>query len=259
MTEHFEPTDPLAGDVHFSDLKMMDLSPAHYVAACAEKFEPSRTMRVGTVVHHLVLGPNHIRPLVRYDGERKGNAWKAFEAEHPGCEIVTAAEWSDAEPIAAAVIADPQAQRIIEGARREMSLTWESAGIKCATRGIDIVGAGLLADLKKTSCTEPRSWQRHAIKLWYHAQMAWYEEGAKANGLDTSKGLFLIGVEDVAPWAVTCLRLTPPVIAHGRKSITKWMERLRLCRENDHWPTYTQTVVDFELPVWLAEEGGGDE
>lgn len=247
--------------VHFSDLRHMKDSPAHFRASVARVWEPTRDMRVGTIVHELVLGPHKTKPLVKYDGDdRKGNRWKDFfdswKRQCPKCEIVTQKEWDDAEPIAAAVRADPVARRLIDGARREVDLAWESAGIKCETDGIDLVGVGYLGDLKRTSCTEPEGFSRHAFRNLWHSQMTFYEEGARLCGIDTSKGLYLLGVEPDPPYAVTVLELTEPVIEHGRQSCIKWLEALRVARDNDHWPAYTQSVVNFELPPWMVEDEG---
>lgn len=261
--EVVETPDLFKGPVHFSNLHHMSLSPAHYRASVFEIFEATREMRIGTIVHHLVCGAHRTKPLIRFEGlERKGNVWKDFhdaeKKKHPKCEIVTEKEWVDAEPIAAAVRADSQAMRLLEGSRREVSLTWESGGILCETDGIDIVGAGLIGDLKRTSCTEPGGFARHAAKHMWHCQLAFYEEGANANGIDTTKGLFLLGVEPNPPYAVTVMQLTPDTIAQGRKSCIKWLEALRVARDNDHWPTYTQTVVPFDLPPWMSGEEADD-
>lgn len=241
--------------IHFSDLKKMALSPAHFRCSVAESFEATRNMRIGTIVHHMVLGGNKRHPVMLFDGEsRRGKEWERFAEMHAGFEIVTAPEWREADPIAEAVKADPCARQLLEGARFEVPLTWTDAGIPCETHGLDIVAAHHVADLKVTSCTEPRTWMRHATKLLYHAQMAWYERACQANSIDVTDGMFLIGVESSPPYAVTCLRLGPDVLLQGHKSCAIWMERLRTCLENDHWPTYTQTVLDFELPAWASDE-----
>lgn len=248
----------LSDPIHFSDLKKFALSPAHFRASCAESFASTRDMRVGTVGHHIVLGPHRTKPLVLFKGPvRKGAVWDAFAADNAGAEIVTQPEWDDAVPLAEAVMRDPVASALLKGTRREVALEWTDGGIKCATDGIDVVGDGFIADLKFTSCTEPVGFSRHSAKLLYHAQMAWLETAAQENGIDTSKGLFLIGTETSPPYAVTVMRLPPRTVEQGRKSYTLWLEKYRACVENDHWPAYTQTVVDFDLPPWM--DGGEEE
>jgi len=255
------PFNEMANPVHFSELVEMHKSPAHYLTARQRNKEPTRDMLVGTVVHHLVCGPHKSKPLVRYDGdERKGNVWKDFakakKAEHPGCDIVTAKEWADAEPIANAVLADPVARELLVGAHREVPLKWKSGPVDRETHGIDIVGANYIADLKRTSCTDPAAFSRHAAKHHWHCQLADYSEACAQNGINTSGGVYLIGVEPKPPYAVTVLRLGVLDLELGAKSLAKWLERLIVCRENDHWPTYVQRITEFEMPAWI---GGDDE
>lgn len=244
------------GAVHFSLLKKMALSPLHYAeacrAACLEQNEPTRQMRVGTGAHFQLLGPRDGHRIVAFEGDtRTGAVWKSFAAEHEGAEILTAPEWADATAIAEAVRRDPIAAPLLEG-RHEVPLRWDDGGITCATEGVDIVGKGRLVDLKTTPSTEPEKWKRHAFGMHYPAQLMFYAEGARQNGIDVHEGLYLIGVESCPPYAVTVLKLTPATEDHGRRCVALWLEQLRRCEENDFWPGYTQQVVDFDLPPWMV-------
>lgn len=60
-------------DLHFSRLKWMSRSAAHFLHA---QDEQTAARRGGTLVHALTLGGD----LIVYDGERTGNAWKHFKA-----------------------------------------------------------------------------------------------------------------------------------------------------------------------------------
>ncbi len=250
-----EPVARTAHDpVHFSDLVCFADSPAHFRAALNLRRKVTPQMLRGTLVHQLVLGPHRTKTVVLYEGEeRKGKAWADFKAAHKGEEIALQSEWDDAKCIADAVLADPVARLILDGARREVGMSWESGGIKCETDGVDIVNGGIIGDLKITHCTQPRRFSRHAIDSWWHAQLAFYEEGANANGITSGRGLYAVGVEPVPPYAVTVLKMPPETIEHGRKSCVKWLEKLRACRDNDHWPAYTQTVESCDLPEWMQE------
>lgn len=244
------------GTVHFSDLKQFALSPAHYVHSCTQKWVSTRPMRVGSIAHHIVLGPHKKRPIVLYEGgDRRGKDWLSFEAAHVGSEIVTLSEWGDAEATAMAVKADPVALSILNGAQYELPAAWEMDGFDCSTDGIDIVGPGYIAELKVTNSAEPDAWMRHATRMLYHAQMAFYSEGARANGADV-KECYIIGVEDSPPYPVTVLRLTPATLDAGRKSCAMWLERLRACEAAAAFPGYAQAPIDFVLPEWMT---GGEE
>lgn len=241
--------NPDDGRVHFSDLKQFARSPMHYRHAVTTTREATRAMRVGTIVDRLLLGGK--APPV-FEGDRRGKEWKAFEAAHAGQEIVTRAEFDDAEPIAVAALADPLARQYLAG-QHQVRLEWEMLGVRCSTRGVDCVGDGWISDLKITSTTEPSRWIWHARRMHWHAQLAWYAAGCAANNIDTSRGLFLVGVEAAPPHPVTVLRLSPRALEEGQRCCHLWLEQLRACEATGMWPGYAQSVcdLDFEEPVQL--------
>src|SRR5579883_3076116 len=210
------------GCVHFSELKQFARSPAHYRHAVLAPREATRAMRVGTLADRLILGGT-LPPI--YPGDRRGTAWTTFAAKHAGEEICTQAELEDAEPIASAVKANALAMAYLTG-RAQVPLRWEMQGVPCATRGVDVVGDGWISDLKITSTTQPDRWTWQARRMLYLAQLAFYAEGARQNGIDTSKGLFLVGVEAAPPHPVTVLRMTARAIEAGDKAVHLWLERL---------------------------------
>ena len=86
------PTD---NRVHFSELKQMARSPAHYAHACEHAKDPSRAMTVGAVGDAIVFGtPDRI---AIYPGPtRRGKEWDAFKALNPGKTIAIQSEVDDA-------------------------------------------------------------------------------------------------------------------------------------------------------------------
>lgn len=255
------------GCVHFTSLKKLALSGRQYLAAENEKFDPTRGMLIGTIAHHIVLGPRKAaKPLVRFKGARRqGKEWDAFLLDHPNCEIVTATEWAEAEPIAHAVLADPVARVRLAGAEFEVPLEWEDGGIKCSTSGIDIVAADAIGDLKTTSTVHPETWQRQAFRMLYPQQLAFYRRGARANGRDVSKGLFLLGVETRPPYEVVDLELTEAMIDFADRTVSLWLERLRVLidacpapRSYADWPGYAQSTLAFDVPPWMLSDEDDD-
>jgi hypothetical protein len=247
------------GTVHFSQLKQMARSPAHYKVACETPFVPSKSMRVGTIAHRLILGARDGHRIVCFDGDRRGKAWTAFAAEHRDSEIVTGSEWLQASAIAAAVSRDPVAQRLLDGSKFEVPLKWKDAGFACSTEGVDFIGFDFLGDLKTTSTTQPAKWSRQAFSMVYYAQLAWYQNGARANG-HKIRACYALGVETTPPFAVVSLEATTELLELGRREIVLWLERLRTCEDNDHWPTYVDASIPWEPPAWMAEAGAeGDD
>lgn len=239
------------GTLHFGDAKKLGgptPSPRQYLQAVNTPTKPTSAMLVGTAAHFLTLGARPgAKPLVVYDADRRGKAWTEFRDAHPDAEILTAKEWALAEAIAESVREDPVAQARLAGARFEVPLTWEDSGFRCSTSGIDIVSGASIADLKTTTTVEPEAWKRQALKMSYHVQMGWYRRACLANGIDVSKGCYLLGVETKAPFEVVELEMTEDLVEMADRTITLWLERLRACVLTCPVPTKVTDWPGYEI------------
>ncbi len=258
-----DPSDPLRrtcgvdGTHHFSHVKHLAKSGKQYLHAVNTPHEPTRAMLIGTGVHHIVLGPRPGAAVLRFPGDsRRGKAWTDFAAANPGADILTEPEWAEAEEIATAVLTDPVAAARLNGARFETALTWDDGGIKCSTSGIDIISndGEELCDLKTTNTVEPEAWKRQAFKMGYAMQMTWYRRGARANGIPATRGLFLLGVETRAPFEVVELELTEGMIDLAERTVSLWMEKLRVFTECNQWPGYSQSSIPMDVPAWMNDD-----
>jgi hypothetical protein len=113
---------------------------------------------------------------------------------------------------------------------------------------------------------QPEVFQRHAFKMLYPQQVAFYMRGARANGIDVSGGGFLLGVETRAPFEVVDLELTEGMLDFADRTVTLWLEKLRVyldaCPEPRtfaDWPGYAQAPVPFDVPAWMQSDEDGDE
>lgn len=230
-------TDP----VHWTDLKRIALSPAHFLAGL-ETHRDTPAMRLGRLVHTIVLGGP---PSAVWNGERRGNAWKEFQAANEGREIVTVAEVERATAIANAVLESPIARPYLAG-KPEVPAEWSYLGRRFCTRGIDLLGDGdFLTDLKTSTCVEPVRFSRQCLRLGYHAQLAAYLRASEALGQPKQRA-FIIGVETVEPYAVTVIHVGPSSLDAGERLNRLWTERLLACEAANEWPTYTQSVVELD-------------
>lgn len=248
------------GTLHFSDVKRLNQSGAHYIHAVNERRVPTRPMLVSTAVHQILLGPRKGKEVVVYPGLRRmGKEWDSFEAMNPEREILTKPEWDDAQRIARIIEKDPQVQARLDSARTEVPLTWKDGDFLCSTDGIDIVRPGEIGDLKGTHNAEPEAWKRLAFRMLYHVQVAWYRRGCVANGIDVSKGAFVLGYEMSAPHVVVDLQLTPDLLELGDRTLTLWLEKLKVYRDSNQWPGYAQAPVLWDVPKWLKPSEDDDE
>lgn len=228
--------------VHFTHLKQIERSPAHYRAAVAKGFD-SPSLRFGRLVHYRVLGGTY----ATYEGDRRGNAWKDFAGENADREIFTRKEVDAAEPIAKAVREDPLAGPLLVG-EHELDVLWQNMGRSCSSR-LDVLNRPLrrLVDLKTATTTEPERFKRASRNYGYHAQAAWYSDAAAFIKAPVDEA-YLVTVETDPPYAVTCFRFTSRMLLVGHKMCRLWMERLLQCEAVNDWPAYAQSIVDIDVP-----------
>jgi xanthine/CO dehydrogenase XdhC/CoxF family maturation factor len=198
-------------------------------------------MLFGSLVHALVLGGDY----VVFGGERRGNAWTEFEQCNAGRMIVTMKELAKAEKVASAVKRNEDAVKWLDG-QRERDLEWTAYGVKCGGR-VDVIGKRWVTELKTTQSADPMRFPNQALRMGYHAQLAWYREGARQLG-HMIEDAVIVAVETVEPFAVTVFQLTPRALEEGHKLNALWMERARVCRESNFWPAYTQTITPLDVP-----------
>lgn len=264
------PTD---NRVHFSELKQMARSPAHYRYACEHAKDPSRAMTVGSVGDAIVFGtPERI---AIYPGPtRRGKEWDAFKALNPGKTIAIQSEVDDATGAAEAILRDPIAGPILTECETQIVIQWEQMGLPCASGiagergGIDALhrASRTIWDVKCVGVdVDPDGIAKHAWRQHWHAQLAWLVDGWNARdgrALDepTVHAAGLICVEANPPHCVTVMRATPEALDHGQRSIRLWLERLAACEGEAErnpgyvWPGYVQTIAEMGVPAWLDEE-----
>jgi hypothetical protein len=234
----------------------MARSPAHYREALLHGVVETAAMRLGSLVHFLVLGGH--RRFVRYDGQRRGKEWAAFEAEHAGPDvtILTATEWDPAEPMAEAVRNDPIAAPLLSGLA-EGTVRWKLSGRDC--RGSPDIFGRVQVDLKTTPDASPGWFTRHAMKLGYCAQAAWYADGCEAAGLAKRERVSIIAVEKKPPYAPTVFDLSERALDLGRRTYRLLFERLLACEASDQWPAYAQGPLLLDPPEDLTLQIEGEE
>jgi hypothetical protein len=261
------------GTAHFSHVKRISDSPATYKKGVEVEVEVTKAMRIGTGTHFLMLGPRKGAAVVKVPfNDRRAVKWKTFVQEYEAhlenkstdVTFLSLEEWQLCEELAEAIRADPvvRDRGYFDPANSayEVPLTWEDAGIKCSTSGVDLVGIEWgWGELKTTTTTKPEVWMRHAERMYYHAQIAWYERALRANGKTYTKPPVIIGVETAPAHNVVVLECQRSIVELGHKEVTLWLERLRACELEDHWPGYVQAPVPWEARSFGSEEDGFDE
>lgn len=229
--------------VRWSTLKHIGRSPLHYAHALRRPLSPTPAMRLGTLVHQLVLE----QPLsvVVYEGERRGRAWAEFKTTHEGKEICTESEMAQAEMISAAVAADVHAMAALRGTREQLA-RWTIDGRECQGTP-DSVRIGHVCELKTTTDASPERFPWQARRMGYLGQLAWYGNGLSLLG-NRIESYSIVAVETREPYAVQTYELAPAAIVYGEKQWRACWERLRVCEDAGVWPSYSQSPLQLDVP-----------
>lgn len=227
--------------VHWSHLKRMSDSPAHYQASFEEERD-SAALLFGRLLHYLLLGGNYDYAV--WEGDRRqGKLWDAFAELHTGRDIFKTAEVDHALRIVQAVKSSPVAAPYLEG-DREVPIDWAFLNRSCKSR-IDVLN-DYVVEVKTTKCSKPDTFRWDCDRYAYPAQCAFYQDAARYIRRPT-KGAVIIAVEKELPYAVTVAKLSTDLLEEGRKLNFMWMERLLQCEAAKQWPAYVQTEVDFDV------------
>jgi len=243
--------------LRFSVLREMGRSPAHALYAMAHERPDTPAMRLGRLAHAIVLG-TPTGPI--WTGDRRGKAWGDFKEQHQGEDIVTDSEYSTATEIAAAINANPEAHALVAETPDqpmffERTLHFAFAGRACRATP-DVFDALTLTELKSTYDASPARFPFHAIRMGYHAQIAWQKDAIRAAGLPVPERLSIVAVETRPPYAVAVFGVTPRAEDFGRRLYRTWIEQFLVCEASNDWPSYGPGVIDAPEDAIELEIGG---
>lgn len=234
------------GRVHFSRLKLMARSAAHYKA---NPRKDSASFRLGRAVHSYVLGnPDSI---VVYEGRRdkRMKVYQEFLAKHPGKTILSPSEMYDVKGMRMAIERNPIAMQLLQG-HREQYMQWQLDGHECAGTPDVWRDDGGVTELKTDDDTEPESFQRSAEKYHYHAQVSWYQMalvlGKRIPCVQPGAHCAIVAVESKEPYCVTIIELSPNDLADGRALWRDWLYKLEKAQLFDEWPGYAARPIPWK-------------
>lgn len=248
--------------VNWSTLKHLARSPAHYRHHLFAEDEDTETRKRGRLVHTAILEPELLREqmVVWEHGDRRGNAWKAFEEEHEGLEILKPGELAQVMAIATAVREHPVVGRYLKVGRAEQTVRWvdKSSGLDCKARLDFISGLGCLLDLKSTRDASPDGFGREVWRYRHETQAAFYSDGYfEATGERLPS--MLIAVEAALPHVVQPYVVPERILEVGRENYRGLLQLLVACRSANDWPAYGTEPMELSLPRYAVDFGEDDD
>jgi hypothetical protein len=268
---HVPMRDYLALDaIGSSRLEWLAISPLHYQHMLTQPHEDTPATRLGTALHLAVLEPELFAatysrepdPAVIAPNNAKPRATNAYREacaalEANGLTVLKEEEWARIDGMAAAVRTHPHAARILARAtEREVTGLWDREGRLCRGR-FDILGDGILADIKTTrSLRDFSPWT--IAKCGYARQMAWYRAGLKRFGRDV-KAVFLIAVESTAPFDCGVFVMDDVMLQIGEDECSGLIRKLEVCELTGEWPGMFPDIVQAQLTDAFAIDLAGAE
>lgn len=211
----------------------------------------------GRALHCATLTPRQMgKQFAVWYGPRRGQEYKEFAAvaETRKQEVLTLIEADQAISIAASVRAHPIAGPLIrQRGKAEHTLLWEQDGHKCKAK-LDKVGHRGLLDLKGVQSVEPAAIIRAILRYGWDMQLAWYADGAAANGFGALP-VWLVCVEKTPPYEVAVFQLDETWLELGRGKCAAALETLTECERTGKWPgRFEAAPIDLAVPAWALPE-----
>lgn len=244
-----------------SGAKLLLRSPAHYVARKLNPKEPTAAMKMGTIVHSLILEPEKVKDEIavmpRFDRRTTigKKAAEEFENDHGHKLIIDESSWQRANNIADAVRANPIVRANLIDGHAEATMIWDQYGVPCKAR-VDYLTGSAMFDIKTCQDASPEGFARQIAAFQYHIQAAHYANGYREIvGWELDRFVF-IAVESEAPHATGVYTLDPRSLQSGRILIERAAEAYKRAQVMDAYEpaSYTEDIVELSVPSWAQVE-----
>lgn len=230
-----------------SALKAFAKSPNHYLDYVQRKFEPSTEMKLGTLVHLLILEPKEFdnRYVVAPHINLRTKAGKAemeqIQKENEGKEVIKLDFLLDAQHIVSKANANPTFRQLMETEFvAEQKVDGDIFGFPFTSR-IDLETEGFVYDLKTTKDASPEGFMRAAHNLGYHIQAVIYRKL-------TGKKFRWVAIETQAPYNVAVYQQSEEAFMRVEAQVGNLVEAFKAW---DGTPKgYTDKVLELDLPRW---------
>jgi exodeoxyribonuclease VIII len=250
--------------LNWSTLKLMSVSPAYaqHIFNHPEEPEDKAAYVSGRAIHCAVLEPDKFddryiaRPNFGDGRTKKAKEAKAawLESIPDGVEIISIADYDAAINCSVSIQSNEYASKYLDGAKFEHIITWEQSGVNCKGR-VDAL-TDRVVDLKSTRRNILHDVERDAAMFDYHAQLAWYHDGAVAAGLISGEKLpvaiFVHATtkSEFVDIAILDMEGVSGTLEYGRAKYKKLLNQYIGCKATNWWPGMAPRPIMWVLPEW---------
>lgn len=235
-------------------------SPAKYMWDRTHPPMGKRSYDFGHAIHERVLGVGsevveypleHQTPSGNPSTKKATVEWEEEQRKN-GLVPLAPADARKIKGVIEAVLANPDARKILELPHRETSIFNTSPeGVPVRAR-FDIYGDTAAADLKTTTDASPRGFSRHVVEYGYFVQEAWYRDVHKFETGEDLDSFKFLAVETSGPYQVAVHELDVIYRDIGTKLAREARDVWQRCMDTGEWPG-----IEGELlapPNWLVYE-----
>lgn len=245
-------------------------SPRHYrylMDHPAEADPDTDSTALGSAVHTAALepelfaatyclepDPSEVAPDAK--SPRATNAYKAAVTllRESGQIVLKAPQFAQVTQMADRIMSyGPAARLLAKCPGRELTLSWRRDGLRPCRGRADVLGDGVLADIKTTRSL--RKFSPFAVTQYaYHRQMAWYADGLRRLGLEI-KLVYFIVIESEAPCDIGVFALDSDCLTSGELENDRLVYDLAECEFANRWPgMFNDDVQSARVTdTWTAE------
>lgn len=254
---------------------LLEQTPAHLKHKMVHPKDQTDNMLLGTVLHTLVLEPDHfaaefvVAPEINKRTKAGKAEWEEFSAiaAEAGQQVITAAMLGKAMAMRESVLAQPMAAALLADTTNESSIYWwynsmdpddsDRYKIMCKVRPDSLgVAHPVVMDLKSCADASYSGFQRAILNFGYHVSAAMYLEGVnQCDELLSEIGHFaytkfvFICAESEPPYLPAVYELSPEFLELGKQQYRRGIRILKHGIEQD-WPGFASEVRTIEPPGW---------
>lgn len=258
-----------------TDIKALRHSGLHYQAYLKDEIEQSGQMRLGSLVHCLILTPDKLKDDVHV-GNYNTRRGKDFEAacRDGGDKLICNQEELDraseiADAFRAQAIDHPffngERFKLLEGYKEHsIFVDCPETGLLLKARPDVLTTTGVITDIKTTDDASPDGFQKSIAKFGYHISAAHYIDvvsKAQIEGIAPVTEFCFVAIETSPPYAMATYFLSVDALQAGAEEIQIAIENYKKGKQSGVWEGYKKDLVEIGLPGWYhlrleANRGG---
>lgn len=243
-----------------SQLKQLDISPAHFKAYLKHGIKTTDAMDKGKFLHSLGLEQDIEKFVARplKDGSlvrSNSKEYKEFLESNPGKTPIAPDLFDSAYEFLESFTQNKIAMELLSGSKIEHSVYAmdHESGFKIKARP-DIWKGGMIADLKTTSSLQNVAlFERSIFSFKYDLQLAHYAETIFQATGEMITDFYILAVETSAPFGTRIFKFSKKDIEAAKQKRRELLNLLSVCKEENTWPTYTQEIIEVIKPKFMNE------